>query len=98
MSDVPVITVESATGYSDEDGFYVLVLGEDGDVRLRFPTEVAAAHMLAACRPMEDWVDDCNREFKAWRRAPLNERLQVLHGVFLADALDPEFGPRVDAA
>lgn len=90
--------IETATGNWDEGGYELLIVDTDGDPhRFRATNEVAAAHVLDAARALEEYVDEAARQRRAFRGAPLNEKLMVLGMAAARDALEPGHSVRVDS-
>lgn len=90
--------IETATGCWDECGFELLIVDTEGEHRrYRVTNEAAAADVLDAARALEEYVDEAARQRRAFRRAPLNEKLMVLGMAAARDALEPGHSVRVDS-
>lgn len=70
--------VYAATGYTEQDGFHLLLLGDRGDAKLRVRSFHDAAKIVAAVTDLIEWVEVGERERAAFDAASPAERALVM--------------------
>lgn len=75
-----VDTVDGARGEWEQDGFRLVVSGQDASYTLRVVDVESAREVVAAADQLRDWVAEHDRERVAYDLATPAERAAVIHG------------------